>query len=97
MSITTDQKPITITTKLFIAIIVSTATTVATVVASYYQQRAELDDTTKLMYSKLYDEIKNMDTQNQIQELKFENLKLEVERNRLSLERMREEIKGGRL
>lgn len=85
-STTIEEQPIKITTKLFIAILISTATTVGSVVATYFNNKAEL-----------YEAIRNMDTQNKIQELKFENLKLEVERNRMSLERMRDEIRDGKL
>lgn len=81
-----EDKHLTVSVKLLIAIIVSTVSIVATVFIGFRDLEA-----------KFYDSVKNVENENKIQDLKFENLKLEVERNKITLERMREEIRDGRL
>lgn len=81
-----EDKHLTVSVKLLIAIIVSTVSIVATVFIGFRD-----------LESKFYDSVRNVENENKIQDLKFENLKLEVERNKITLERMREEIRDGRL
>lgn len=75
----------TVTVKMLIAIVVSTATICSTVLMSFNDLKSELKDN-----------IRSVENDNRIRDLKFENLKLEVERTQIGLERFKEEYRRDR-
>lgn len=81
-----EDKSLTVSVKLLIAIIVSTVSIVVTIFMGFRD-----------IEQKIYDSVKNIENENKIQDLRIENLKLELDRNQITLERMREEIRNGRL
>lgn len=80
---TIENKKMTITVQVMLAIIASTITIVFTVLSSVYELKGEMTGS-----------IKNIENENKIQDLKYENLRIEVERTKLSLEKLKDEIKN---
>jgi hypothetical protein len=78
---TIEQKKLTITVQVLLAIIISTVTICFTVISSVYQIKEEIAGA-----------LRNLETENKIQDLKLENLKIEVDRNRLAIEKAIKEI-----
>lgn len=74
---TIEQKKLTITVQVLLAIIISTVTICFTVISSVYQIKEEIAGA-----------LRNLETENKIQDLKLENLKIEVDRNRLAIEKV---------
>lgn len=78
---TLEQKKLTVTVQVLLAIIISTVTICFTVVSSVFQMKEDIAGA-----------LRQLETENKIQDLKLENLKIEVDRNRLAIEKTIQEL-----
>lgn len=80
-----EAKKLTISVQVLIAVILSTVTICFTVISSVYAIKEDIAGA-----------IIQIKTENQMQDLKIENLKIEVDRNKLAIEKMKEEYRRER-
>lgn len=82
MSESIEAKKLTISVQVLIAVIISTVTICFTVISSVY---AIKEDIAGAMIQ--------LKTENQMQDLKIENLKIEVDRNKLAIEKLKDDYR----
>ena len=87
MPVTIDQKPITVNTKIIIAIVTATAISVTSFLNMQFQIKSDLNE----IKSELRTSIKSLENENEIQDLKLQNIIYQVEKNKLEIEKLKDE------
>lgn len=86
--ISVENKKFTISLQYFFAIIFSTVTICVTVITTVFSTKDSIIEEIR----KVELETKQLKTENKIQDLKLENLNISVERNRLAIEKLIDDL-----